>query len=457
MELGLRKRGVRRFRRVPRVAICVGLIGASLALSMPGEAAPERSWVRRKRIAPGVTYTKINDARGPYRIHMLSIDTSKPSTLDVVLSNDALPGRETTSSMARRSGAIAAVNGDYSVGSGRPVYDFARDGALDQNTEQWGRNFSLDTTETLSYIGHPRTKAWMTNMSTGTLHAIDRVNLGAPELDEVAMFTPSGGEEAKPPKRACSARLLPTQRPVLRTTDPGVDTTYLVDKVVCADYSLKRRGGVVVSTHSFGPRSAEITSMQPGQQVTLTWTLGWRGVFDTIGGNPTLMEDGALMWNNFEGDSPFLKRNPRTGVGTTPDGRVLLVAVDGRQPGYSVGMSLRRFALFFRDHGADWALNLDGGGSTTFWLEGDIKNRPSDGPERPVANSLVLLPGSDSGEVEGPPIPPSSAARYRSTRTWGKAIQDPASTGGLASYLERRGAGMTPALRRAAEGFEDSR
>src|SRR5919106_3786713 len=453
MELGMSGRGFRRFRRV---AICVVLIGASIALSLPGGAAPGRSWIRKQRIAPGVTYTKIKDASGPYRIHMLSIESARPSTLDVMLSNDALPGRETTSSMARRSGAIAAVNGDYSVGTGRPVYDFARDGALEQNTEQWGRNFSLDTTETLSYIGHPRTKVWMRNLSTGSLHAIDRVNLGAPDLDEVAMFTPSAGLETKPPKQACSARLLPTPGPLLRTIDPGVDTTYLVDKVVCAGYSLKRRGGVVVATPSFGPRSVEITSMQPGQQVTLTWTLGWMGVFDSIGGNPTLMEDGDVMWKNFEGDSPFLRRNPRTGVATTPDGRVLLVAVDGRRPGYSVGMSLRQFAQFFQDHGADWALNLDGGGSTTFWLEGDIKNKPSDGPERPVANSLVLLPGSDPGEVRSAPSP-AAAAPSHSTGTWEEAVEDRASTGGLAYYLEAKGAELTPMLRRAAEEFGDSR
>jgi Phosphodiester glycosidase len=455
MELGMSKRGASPFKRACRVGICVGLIGASIALSLPGGAAPGRSWVRKKRIAPGVMYTRLKDASGPFRIHMLSIDASRPSTLDVVLSNDRLPGSETTSSMARRSGAIAAVNGDYAVGTGRPVYDFARDGSLDQTTEQWGRNFSLDTTETLSYIGHPRTKVWLRNLSTGSLHAIDSVNQGDPAVDEVAMFTPSAEEDAKPPRQACSARLLPSEGPVLRTADPGVDSTFLVDKVVCAGYRLKRRGGVVLSTPSVGPRTIEITSMQPGQQITVTWTLGWMGVFDTIGGNPTLMEDGGIVWKNFEGDSPFLRRNPRTGVATTGNGRVLLVAVDGRRPRYSVGMSLREFAMFFRDQGAEWALNLDGGGSTTFWVKGDVKNRPSDGPERPVSSSIVLLRGSDPGEGSAGIL--SAAGAATSAGGVEDAVEDPASTGGLASYLEEKGADLTPALHRAAEKFEASR
>jgi exopolysaccharide biosynthesis protein len=73
------------------------------------------------------------------------------------------------------------------------------------------------------------------------------------------------------------------------------------------------------------------------------------------------------------------------------------VTVDGRQPEYSVGMSLRELASAMRALGATDALNLDGGGSTTFVVRDPaagvlrVANRPSDKEgERPVADALVM-------------------------------------------------------------------
>ena len=98
------------------------------------------------------------------------------------------------------------------------------------------------------------------------------------------------------------------------------------------------------------------------------------------------------------GNTGFRGRNPRTAVGFDSTGRrLLLVAIDGRQPGYSVGTSLRETAEIMRQLGAHEALNLDGGGSTTFVVpdlqnaEGvTIANRPSDKTERKVANGLAM-------------------------------------------------------------------
>ncbi|MFT7696425.1 MAG: exopolysaccharide biosynthesis protein, partial [Candidatus Latescibacterota bacterium] len=95
------------------------------------------------------------------------------------------------------------------------------------------------------------------------------------------------------------------------------------------------------------------------------------------------------------------ERHPRTAVGYSQNGEVLfLVVVDGRQPGYSVGMTLAELAGFMRMRLADFssthenayqALNLDGGGSTTMVVEDEVVNSPSDQTgERPVANVLLV-------------------------------------------------------------------
>ena len=439
--------GVRRL-----VLLLATLLWVAAATVGAGAGGSKATWSKTKKIAPGVFYTKTVDKSGPYRIFVLSIKLSKPSTIDTVLSNDKLPGLETTTSMAARSGAIAAINGDYAAFSGRPVYTFARDGSLDQTPTSWGRNFSLTTTETGSFMGHPTTSAFMFDPTTAISYDINRVNEGVPGLNKIAMYTPTGGTDGKPPPDACSARLYPLESPRLRASDPGVESLHYVDAVACKVTPMARRGGVVVAAPSAGGKATAISSLVVGQQILLGWSLGWPGVFDTIGGNPTLIENGVIQTDSVTGSDAFHRPHPRTGVGTTADGRVLFVAVDGRQPGYSAGMTLERFATLFQSLGATWALNLDGGGSTTFVVNGDIKNRPSDdGVERPVSSALVLLPGPDPGETDDFEAPTAPTASV-----WKEIRSDPASTGGLAEWLRSEGRALSPALERAADGFERS-
>ena len=72
-------------------------------------------------------------------------------------------------------------------------------------------------------------------------------------------------------------------------------------------------------------------------------------------------------------------RAPRSAVGQLADGRIVLVAVDGRQPGYSVGMTNFELAQALVRLGAVTGMALDSGGSTTMAFDGTLLNRPSDG------------------------------------------------------------------------------
>ncbi len=73
------------------------------------------------------------------------------------------------------------------------------------------------------------------------------------------------------------------------------------------------------------------------------------------------------------------------------DGKFLMVTVDGRQPGVSVGMNLQELAEYLLSLGAIDAMNLDGGGSTTMFLGGKVVNTPSDKEgERKVGDALLV-------------------------------------------------------------------
>ena len=116
-------------------------------------------------------------------------------------------------------------------------------------------------------------------------------------------------------------------------------------------------------------------------------------VFNAVSGDRMLVQHGEPV-DGLE-DSVL---NPRTAIGYNRNGRYLIIAVvDGRQPFYSNGVTLAELAQLMIDLGAHYAMNLDGGGSSTMVVEGKdgqplILNSPIDnyipGRERPVANHL---------------------------------------------------------------------
>lgn len=448
----------------------VVLLGVSAS---PGDAHKHRRKKRPKivyketerQIAPGVFLTRITDPKGPWRIRYVTIDLNAASTIDVALAQDRLPGLETTSSMARRHGAIVAINGDYAADSGRPVFAFAEDGHLAQTALMWGRNFSTDLTETRTFYGHPPAfSSWAHELDVDETYPVNIVNDGVPRLHQLARYTPVGAYEERPPYKACNARLLPTGDPRRRPDSSGIETSHVVDKVVC-QRSLYPKGGSVLSARMGGRYSFQIGAMTPGEIVRLGWTLGWPNVVDTIGGNPTLIENGEIMSSNVNGSGGFFARHPRTAVASTGDGKLIFFVVDGRRKRYSVGMTLAQEARFLRSRGAEWALNLDGGGSTTMWVKGRLVNRPSSDYERGVSSALLLLPGADPGErwdeTEGDPATPEPApvpsflgdGLSLEPAWWGREIaRDPASTGGMLSALGRT-RWVAPGLASILESF----
>lgn len=93
-----------------------------------------------------------------------------------------------------------------------------------------------------------------------------------------------------------------------------------------------------------------------------------------LASGPLLMEDGVQSdWSSCS-QSFIDTRHPRSAIFTKADGTVVMVTVDGRSEGNADGMSIPELAYLVRILGAEDALNLDGGGSTTLWIKGAAEN-----------------------------------------------------------------------------------
>lgn len=83
-------------------------------------------------------------------------------------------------------------------------------------------------------------------------------------------------------------------------------------------------------------------------------------------------------------------RNPRTGIGYFEPGHYCLLVVDGRQPGYSVGVTLGEMAQIFSDLGCRAAFNLDGGGSSMMYFRGELISQISSGSPRNLSDCVLF-------------------------------------------------------------------
>ena len=124
---------------------------------------------------------------------------------------------------------------------------------------------------------------------------------------------------------------------------------------------------------------------------------------EAVGGfGAVLIHNGEVAINKTT--SYYTTRASRTAIGITADGKVVMMVLDGRQEPFSAGGSMEEIAQIMLDAGCVEAINLDGGGSTTYLSKGEgsdtlqLVNRPSDGYARSVATSLVAVSTAKSSK-----------------------------------------------------------
>jgi hypothetical protein len=374
-----------------------------------------------------VTNTALDGAAatGPWVLRVLRIHPPAfGGQLRAHLATDIVPERETLSSLAGRLHAAAAVNGGYFVinsTDGTPG-DLAGISVIDGRLVSEAVNGRAALT--LTPAAHATVARLATRMTVGSSDGATRPLNGRNRAPGLIRSCGEPGD-------------LPTERPKhdFTCTNPDEIVAFDADFGAAADAGpgaqavLDRHGRVLrlddargaaipaggTVLEGIGAGAAWLRAhARPGLTLRLAERvadalgrpLPLRRGLDVVNGGPLLVSHGRPFVDAFtEGfvqpDLPSfyygfgVRRNPRTMAGITAGGDLLLVTVDGRQPGYSVGLSFPEEAAVMGALGAREALNLDGGGSTTMVAGGQLLGRPSDATgERPIGDGLLVQPAT---------------------------------------------------------------
>lgn len=361
-----------------------------------------------KQVADGIEYAEI--MRGtetePIRLNLLRLDLTKVR-LDVVHALDAAIGLEKTSSIATRHGAIAAINAgffrlDKSIFAGDDVGILQIDGKL--LSESYAGRIALLINNTsyacTSCIPKKQTVVWFEHLKTFAdfyygeeKYLISGINRELKD-EENGLFTPEFGKTT-PLSKSKILEIIVKKNKVKSFIDSNGETDIPKNSYVISIAGKQREQ--LLSKMKTGKESMII--LQPYVDKIPTpdamSTVEFRNAEDIVAGVPQLIKDGKIeiTWEQEKSSKSFVEtKHPRTAVAKLKDGKFLMVTVDGRSES-SGGMSLQQLAEFLLEQGAIDAMNLDGGGSTTMFLDGKIVNHPSDKEgERSVGDAILVFP-----------------------------------------------------------------
>jgi len=357
-----------------------------------------------ERIEPGFDYAHLVDTNEPWSIHVARLERSRRDFyILTTLGKGTIQGLETLVGQVQavqkeRGTPVAAVNGDFFVIKAGP-YQGDPEGLQILNGEL------VSTPGKLSFWVEPRrlhiepiSSAMKVSFPDG--HAAPVGLNETPKTNGLVLFTPIFGSTT----RATNFMELVLEKcggPTWLPLHANQDYRARVKSINrCGDTAIDPDTAVL----TFGPRwTNELDSAAVGAVLTFSTALSkdLSKATAAIGGGPLLVHNSkAQEWPTEKGTNTYLlPRHPRTAIGYNSR-YFFLVEVDGRQKELSMGMSFAELALFMKDLGCSEAMNLDGGGSSTFWLEGKVMNSPSDKHERALANAIVISrkPAQRKGE-----------------------------------------------------------
>ncbi|WP_431920886.1 phosphodiester glycosidase family protein [Amycolatopsis tucumanensis] len=362
-------------------------------------------------LARGVAYRTLtlSTAHGPVVAHLVTADLTDPRVDVDLLHPASVAERATVSALVTAQHAVAGINGDFFnisethagiTPTGSSVGPEIADGDDLKYAVPDGQRFGpampsgVTTSDVFGFGADHRLRTARLEFA-GTLRSragefdLEGLNQYALPVDGIGVYTPEWGSMSRA-RAACGTDTSRSAPCTSQVEEVVVRHGVVVAESAGAGAGPIEPGSVVLLGRERG--ATELAGLRVGDRVLVTDRLVARGVppFEfAVGGFP-ILDDGAAL--------PGLDASlaPRTAAGASADGRTLyLLAVDGRSAA-STGMGVGEVAALLVSLGASEAVNLDGGGSTTLVTAGrgapvTVRNTPSDGAERAVANGIGVF------------------------------------------------------------------
>ncbi|HEV8460852.1 MAG TPA: phosphodiester glycosidase family protein [Gaiellaceae bacterium] len=368
---------------MPRRIALVCLLTAVFAA--PAHAAPPAT------LMPGVTYEKTVEFT-PHGAVVLNVITAPPpgglyQVGPALARSSILGGKEKLTEIEKDVSAtatVAGIDGDvFSPTDAHPSGLVMSGGVLQHPPFASRSSIGFDAAGGL-HVDRVRFQA--TWRGTGQRRALAGLNQTAAG-GQYALFTPAWG--ARVPTVANSAEIVFQSYPA---ATPNTDLTATVSATsVGGGETVPPNGAVLQAT---GVAAAKLQAEAPvGATITTRYILqpAWTGMVAGIGGGPALVKNGKPVFRALEDftNDQIAGRLPRAGVGQLADGRVILVAIDGDQPGYSVGLTNYELAQTMVQLGAVTASALASGAPVAAAFDGQLLSHPSKG-ESAIKDALLV-------------------------------------------------------------------
>lgn len=340
---------------------------------------------------PGVTYQKQVELT-PHGPVAYSVITAPPPTglytLAPVLGEGTITGpRETVTQLEQSivaNGPVAGVDGDFfNASNNNPAGIVMVGGQIEHGPTPARSSIGFDANGGMHVGRISFTGTWQ---GTGQRRPLAAINQ-QPKANQTVLFTPAYGASTPNVANAAYALLEPFPAAAIDT-----NLTATVSALPTGPAAIPADGAVLVAT---GTEAAKLQAEAPvGASVTIQLILpgSWSTVTSALGGGPLLVKGGKAVFSTSElfDSTDLTRRDARAAVGQLADGDVILVAVDGGRPGYSVGMTTYELAQTMARLGAVTAAGLEFGPFVTAAFDGQLLDRPSGSGQRPVKEALLV-------------------------------------------------------------------
>lgn len=342
--------------------------------------------VRKYFVKDGVVHIRMTKYLGgnPIRLNIVEINPSVNPDVKItpLVAGDKLAKKATVVSMSRKNSAFVAINGSYfkpqtgvplgilmidkKILTG-PIYDRVALGITDDGFKM--ARVSLNAK--LNYLGR---ELKVNNINQPRTLCTD-VLIYTPEWGNISPATPKYGiqiavSDGKIISKSLSPVVIPQNGFVISAPQSKVK-----------DFLAEEQTKTKIMNKISSPQITLDVKTNPD----------WDDVNHIIGGGPFLVKDGNIYVDYIEEKfKPIAGRNPRTAIGYTKEGNFIMVTIDGREQ-KSVGAGLFELAKIMKSFECLYAMNLDGGGSSTMQVNGQVVNTPSVKGGIAVSNSLALV------------------------------------------------------------------